>query len=40
TEENARKMGAGQNVIRIHCGLEGTKALMDDLEQAFQKVFR
>ena len=40
TEENARKMGAGQNVIRIHCGLEGTKALMDDLEQAFQKIFR
>lgn len=38
-EENCRKMGAAQNIIRIHCGLEGTQNLIDDLEQAFQKVF-
>ena len=38
-EETCKKMGAGQNVIRIHCGLEGTENLIEDLEQAFQQVF-
>ena len=39
SEETCKKMGAGQNVIRIHCGLEGTENLIEDLEQAFQQVF-
>ena len=38
-EETCRKMGAGQNVIRIHCGLEGTENLISDLEQTFDQVF-
>ena len=28
-------LGGGQNLIRIHCGLEGVEALITDLEQAF-----
>lgn len=39
-EETCKQMGAGQNVIRIHCGLEGIDTLIEDLEQAFQKVFK
>lgn len=38
-EETCAKMGAGQNIIRIHCGLEGTENLVEDLEQAFRQVF-
>lgn len=33
-EETCRVLGAAQNVIRIHCGLEGTDALISDLESA------
>lgn len=39
SDETCRKMGAGQNVIRIHCGLEGTENLISDLERAFHQVF-
>lgn len=37
-EETCRVLGAGQNVIRIHCGLEGTEALISDLESALAKI--
>lgn len=33
-EEECRKLRGGQNIIRIHCGLEGTEALISDLESA------
>ena len=33
-QETCRVLGADQNVIRIHCGLEGTDALISDLESA------
>lgn len=39
TEEEAqRKEGCSNNIIRIHCGLEGTEALISDLEQAFAQI--
>jgi cystathionine gamma-lyase len=31
-------LGGKQNLIRIHCGLEGVDALISDLEQAFAKI--
>lgn len=34
SEEECRKLRGGQNIIRIHCGLEGTEALISDLESA------
>ena len=37
-EEACRWLGGGQNLIRIHCGLEGTDALIADLEQALEKI--
>lgn len=37
-EETCRILGAGQNVIRIHCGLEGTDALISDLESALAMI--
>ena len=37
-EAACRVLGAGQNVIRIHCGLEGTEALISDLESALAKI--
>lgn len=37
-EETCRVLGAAQNVIRIHCGLEGTEALISDLESALAKI--
>ena len=33
-EQACQWLGAGQHLIRIHCGLEGTDALIADLEQA------
>ena len=33
-EETCRWLGCRQNLIRIHCGLEGVDALIADLEQA------
>lgn len=33
-EETCRWLGAGQHLIRIHCGLEGVEALIADLDQA------
>ena len=37
-EETCRWLGAGQHLIRIHCGLEGVDALIADLEQAFSLI--
>ena len=37
-EETCRVLGAAQNVIRIHCGLEGTETLISDLESALAKI--
>ena len=37
-EQACRWLGGGQNLIRIHCGLEGTDALIADLEQALEKI--
>lgn len=34
TSEQAALCGTGQQLIRIHCGLEGTDTLIDDLKQA------
>ncbi len=31
-------LGGSQNIIRIHCGLEGTDALISDLESALAKI--
>lgn len=39
TEDEAQKKeGCSSNIIRIHCGLEGTEALVSDLEQAFAQI--
>lgn len=35
-EETCRWLGGRQNVIRIHCGLEGVDALIADLDQALE----
>ena len=37
-EKTCQWLGAGQHLIRIHCGLEGTDALIADLEQALAKI--
>lgn len=40
-EEELKLLGLGEKgrgLIRIHCGLEGTEALLADLEQAFAKI--
>lgn len=37
-EEKCRILGGGKNIIRIHCGLEGTDALISDLEGAFAAI--
>ena len=37
-EEMCEWLGARQNLIRIHCGLEGVDALIHDLEQALGKI--
>ena len=37
-EQTCDWLGGRQNLIRIHCGLEGTDALIADLEQAFAKI--
>ena len=38
-EENAcEALGGSQNIIRIHCGLEGTEALISDLESALAQI--
>lgn len=37
-EETCRELGGAQNIIRIHCGLEGTQELIEDLRQAFEKI--
>ncbi len=39
TPENCRVLRGDQNIIRIHCGLEGTDALISDLESAFARLF-
>ena len=37
-EQTCRWLGGGQNLIRIHCGLEGVDALIADLAQALEKI--
>ena len=37
-EQTCDWLGGRQNLIRIHCGMEGTDALIADLEQAFAKI--
>ena len=38
TEEMCEWLGGRQNLIRIHCGLEGVDALIADLEQALASI--
>ena len=38
TEQMCQWLGGKQNLIRVHCGLEGVDALIADLEQALAKV--
>lgn len=41
TLENAKEQGAqGRELVRIHCGLEGTENLIEDLDNAFKKAFK
>ena len=37
-EQTCQWLGARQNLIRIHCGLEGTDALIADLEQSLAQI--
>ena len=37
-EQACQWLGGGQNLIRIHCGLEGADALIADLAQALEKI--
>lgn len=37
-EETCTVLGGAQNIIRIHCGLEGTDALISDLESALAQI--
>lgn len=37
-QEVCKVMGADPNIIRIHCGLEGTDALISDLESALAQI--
>ncbi|MDO5408636.1 MAG: PLP-dependent aspartate aminotransferase family protein [Eubacteriales bacterium] len=37
-DETCEKLGGGRNIIRIHCGLEGTDALISDLESALAQI--
>lgn len=37
-EQTCEWLGGRQNLIRIHCGMEGTDALIADLEQALEKI--
>ena len=37
-EQMCQWLGGRQNLIRIHCGLEGTEALLADLEQALANI--
>lgn len=37
-ENKCRVLGGSQNIIRIHCGLEGTEALISDLESALAQI--
>lgn len=38
TEEQCQWLGGRQNLIRIHCGLEGAEALIADLDAALAKI--
>lgn len=38
TQENCRILRGDQNIIRIHCGLEGTDVLISDLEAGLGKL--
>lgn len=38
TEEEAQSCGCHKGIIRIHCGLEGSELLIEDLKQALEKL--
>lgn len=40
SKEEAESMGGSSNIIRIHCGLEGKEILKQDLENAFDAVYK
>jgi len=37
-EQTCHWLGGSQGIIRIHCGLEGTEALIEDIESALSKI--
>jgi len=37
-EQTCEWLGGKQHLIRIHCGLEGVDALIEDLEQALANI--
>lgn len=38
SEEELRFHGLDRNIVRLHCGLEGTENLIEDLKQALDKI--
>ena len=38
TEEQCAFLNVSRNIVRIHCGLEGTENLIADLQQALDKI--
>lgn len=38
TEEQQAFLGVNRSIVRLHCGLEGTENLIEDLKQALEKV--
>ena len=38
TEDEAQSCGCSRGIIRIHCGLEGSELLIEDLKQALEKM--
>lgn len=38
SEEELRFHGLNRNIVRLHCGLEGTENLIEDLKQALDKI--
>ncbi len=38
TQEQQEFLGVNRSIVRLHCGLEGTENLIEDLKQALEKV--
>ena len=38
TDEQCAFLNVSRNIVRIHCGLEGTENLIADLKQALDKI--